>query len=114
MHKTISDHSKRIRQQYESSLLAGIHPEKPQRRGGESDRIELENSKFREKIGKMKSVYKQTRKNSDLSLPPHLQEREKSRQTEKEKLVKLLKNQFKMEPIVSFPRSKAKTNNNDP
>lgn len=62
----------------------------------------------------MKSVYKQTRKNSDLSLPSHVQEREKARQTEKDKLIKMLKTQFKMEPIVSFPRSKAKTNANDP
>jgi hypothetical protein len=74
----------------------------------------VENVKLREKLEKMKSVYKQNRKNSDLSLPSHLVERERARQTEKEKLVKMLKTQFKMDPIVSFPRAKAKTNSNDP
>ena len=61
----------------------------------------------------MQSVYKHTRKNSDLSMPNHATEREKSRQSEKEKLLKLLKMQFKLEPVVSFPRSKTKTNANE-
>lgn len=47
MYKTISDRSKRIRQQYESALLNAVQPDKTQRRGGESDRIELENNKFK-------------------------------------------------------------------
>lgn len=61
----------------------------------------------------MKSVYKHTRKQSDFSLPSYKIERERTRQTEKDKLVKMLKTQFKMDPIVIFPRTKAKTNTND-
>jgi hypothetical protein len=62
----------------------------------------------------MKSVYKQNRKHSDMSLPSHHAQREQNRQTEKDKLVKMLKTQFKMDPVVSFPRAKAKTNTNEP
>jgi hypothetical protein len=51
--------------------VAGNHQERALRRGGESERIEQENAKLKEKLEKMKSVYKQSRKHSDLSLPSH-------------------------------------------
>jgi hypothetical protein len=50
MCKTISEHSKKIRQQYESALMGSNHAEKVVRRGGESEKIELENAKLREKL----------------------------------------------------------------
>jgi hypothetical protein len=56
----------------------------------------------------MKSVYHSYRKNSETNDPTR-PEREKSKRTDKEKLLNLLKTQFKLEPTVVFPRSKTRT-----
>ncbi len=61
--------------QYESALLGNIAADRPARRDGESERIEAENAKLKEKLEKMKSVYKRSRKQSDISLPSHLVQR---------------------------------------
>jgi hypothetical protein len=55
--------------------MAGNHQERVLRRGGESERIEQENAKLKEKLDKMKSVYKQNRNHPDLSLPSHQAQR---------------------------------------
>jgi hypothetical protein len=54
----------------------------------------------------MKSVYKQARKNSTTD--SHRNEHEKSKKSERELVTELLKNQFKLESKVVFPRCKTK------
>ncbi len=113
MNRTITHHSSKLRQQYEPSLLGINNSQKNTIKAIDQDKIQLENLKLKEKIDKMKSVYKTIRKHSELGLNANFTERQKSRQTQKEKLVKLLKTQFRIEPVVSFPRTKSKTNANE-
>lgn len=69
MNRTITQRSKKLRQQYESSLLAAnLHRTVK----NVNEKLELENLKLKEKIEKMQSVYRQTRKNSDFSMPSQI------------------------------------------
>jgi len=69
MHKTISDHSRRIKQHYElAPLNIDVVPgHKNLRKPIELDQLESENAKMNAKIMNTKSVYKSFRRSPDVS-----------------------------------------------
>jgi hypothetical protein len=71
MQKTITDRSKRIREQYYLSPLAGVRQISQQGsvvKGFGKEVIDQENMKLRRKINNIKSVYSSLRKRSVVSL----------------------------------------------
>jgi len=84
MNRTITQHTKKIKQQYEP--LNTIIPStqrtfRSTSKGGELDKIEMENAKMKFKIDNMKSVYRNFRRNSEINLNNQKSEKELNRKT---------------------------------
>lgn len=86
MNKTITEHSKKIKQHYEplnTILPTTQRINRSSSKGGELDKIEMENAKMRFKIENMKSVYRNFRRNSEIDIINNKTEKEQVRKTEK-------------------------------
>ena len=84
MNRTITQHTKKIKQQYEplnTILPPTQRTNRSTTKGGELDKIEMENAKMKFKIDNMKSIYRNFRRNSEIDVNNQKSEKEPNRKT---------------------------------
>lgn len=115
MNKTITDRSRRIKQQYEASTTIVPLQNKTARNSSLSNEKDSshvnELAWLQQKIQHMKSIYQKYRRKSDLEFQfgsALKAEKERTKKSEKDKVIQLLKEQFKIEPTVVFPKCRAR------